>query len=247
MASNYTPMAKEDTYRLIQMAKDGDEDAKEIIVKQNTGLVKNIALKFTLRGYELEDLLQIGFIGLLKAVERFDPSFDVMFSTYAVPMIMGEIKRYVRDDGRIKVSRQLKQDIRNMNLLQEEYYNKTGSYPKLSTLAELMEISSEQLTEIMTAQDALGNIESIDNPEKPRVIPEFQGNNTGYEEDRQVDMIFLMSAIKTLSERERQIIVLRYFKDMTQQQIAVKIGISQVQVSRIEKKILVKLKEKIAE
>lgn len=242
MGYKYVPLSKEDTYRLIERAKNGEEEAKEEIIKNNTGLVKNIAVKFTARGYELDDLMQIGFIGLLKAVERFDTGFDVMFSTYAVPMIMGEIKRYIRDDGRIKVSRQLKTDIRNMTAMQEEYYNKTGEYPRLSVLAEMMKITKEQLLDIMSARDALSGMESFDDPE--RIETESDSGAAG---GAPFDMIFLKSMIGSLPEKERQVIVLRYFKDMTQSQIAGRLGISQVQVSRIEKRVLCKLREKIAE
>jgi len=256
MGYKYVPLSKEDTYRLIERAKNGEEEAKEEIIKNNTGLVKNIAVKFTVRGYELDDLMQIGFIGLLKAVDRFDTSFDVMFSTYAVPMIMGEIKRYIRDDGRIKVSRQLKTDIRNMTRLQDEYYNKNGEYPRLSVLAEMMKVTRDELLEIMSAKDALSGMESLDNPERTetaadsgnvRSVSGLGTSGTGGAADAPFDIIFLKSIIGALSEKERQVIVLRYFKDMTQSQIAGRLGISQVQVSRIEKRVLCKLREKIAE
>ena len=106
MAYKYEPIAKEDTYELIERAQSGDEEARELIVSQNTGLVKNLAMKYSSGYYETDDLMQVGFLGLVKAIDRFDTGFDVMFSTYAVPMILGEIKRYIRDDGKIKVSRQ---------------------------------------------------------------------------------------------------------------------------------------------
>lgn len=247
MACKYVPLSKEDTYELIIKAKDGDEDAKETIVKQNVGLVKNIALKFVNRGYELDDLMQIGFIGLIKAVNRFDTGFDVMFSTYAVPMIMGEIKRYIRDDGKIKVSRQLKSDIKNMMLLQEEFYNKHGDYPKISELADMMKIDKEELLEIMSAKDALSGMDSLDNPESPALFSEKSIFKSEESEEKRINMIFLKGAIGELKERERQVIVLRYFNDMTQSQIAEKLGISQVQVSRIEKRVLLELRGKIAE
>lgn len=242
MSSSYIAISKEDTYKLIHEARNGDEIAKEQLVNQNTGLVKNIALKFVGIGYELEDLLQIGFIGLLKAIQRFDMSYDVMFSTYAVPMILGEIKRYLRDDGRIKVSRQTKQEIKNMNHFQEQFYNENGRQPKISELAELMEIDRESILTLMDAKDALNNLESLDDPdrqEQPGKEPYAQI------EDRQIDMIHLKGIIGSLSEKERQIIVLRYFKDMTQQEIANRIGISQVQVSRIEKKVLLSLRKEM--
>ena len=244
MSSKYVPVKKEDTYALIEKAQRGDEEAREQIVNQNTGLVKNLALKFTGSGYELDDLLQIGFMGLIKAIDRFDTGFDVMFSTYAVPMILGEIKRYIRDDGKIKVSRQLKMDIRNLKRIKEEYYNKNGSYPKLSYLAEQMELPVEKILEILDAGEALANVESLDNSEISEGYREKKVSHVS-EEERNIDIIDLKMIIGTLSERERQIIVLRYFKDMTQQQIARKMGISQVQVSRIEKKVLKNMREKM--
>lgn len=246
MASKYVPVKKEDTYALIKRAQQGDEEAREQIVNQNTGLVKNLALKFTGSGYELDDLLQIGFMGLLKAIDRFDTGFDVMFSTYAVPMILGEIKRYIRDDGKIKVSRQLKMDIRNLKRIKEEYYNKNGSYPKLSYLAQEMELPVEKILEILDAGEALANVESLDNSEISEGYREKKVSHVS-EEEKNIDMIDLKMIIGSLSERERQIIILRYFKDLTQQQIAGKIGISQVQVSRIEKKVLKNMREKMAE
>lgn len=244
MASKYVPVKKEDTYALIEKAQQGDNDAREQIVNQNTGLVKNLALKFTGSGYELEDLLQIGFMGLLKAIDRFDTKFDVMFSTYAVPMILGEIKRYIRDDGKIKVSRQLKMDMRNLKRIKEEYYNKNGTWPKLSYLSQEMGMPVEKILEILDAAEALSNVESLDNSEISEGYREKRVSHIS-EEDRNISIIDLKTIISTLSERERQIIVLRYFKDMTQQQIAGKMGISQVQVSRIEKKVLQDMRRKM--
>ncbi|MCI8646750.1 MAG: sigma-70 family RNA polymerase sigma factor [Firmicutes bacterium] len=244
MASKYVPVKKEDTYALIEKAQQGDNDAREQIVNQNTGLVKNLALKFTGSGYELDDLLQIGFMGLLKAIDRFDTKFDVMFSTYAVPMILGEIKRYIRDDGKIKVSRQLKMDIRNLKRIKEEYYNQNGAWPKLSYLSEQMQLPIEKILEILDAAEALSNVESLDNSEISEGYREKKVSHVS-EEDKNISMIDLKTIISTLSERERQIIVLRYFKDMTQQQIAGRMGISQVQVSRIEKKVLQDMRRKM--
>ena len=197
-------------------------------------------MKYASGYYEADDLMQVGFVGLVKAIDRFDPKFDVMFSTYAVPMILGEIKRFLRDDGKIKVSRQLKNEMKTLKSLQQGYYNKNGKSPKISYLAEKMEISKEHVMEILGAIDSMSNIESLDN----ELIPE--GMHGGYyvdEEQQNVEMIDLKAAIHSLEDRERQIIVLRYFKDMTQQQIAKMLGISQVQVSRIEKKVLARMRE----
>lgn len=246
MACSYKAPPKEDTYALIKKAASGDMQAKELLIELNTGLVKSIAIKFINRGYELDDLVQIGFIGLLKAIDKFDTSFDVMFSTYAVPMIMGEIKRHIRDDGKIKMSRQLKQEIGIVKRAGEEYYNQNGRYPKLSELAEITELSLERVLEIMEAAEAIIP-ESLDNAEKP--VPEtgFVGNNYVEEEDKRLNAIYLKGKIGELPERERTVIVLRYFHDMTQQQIASRMGISQVQVSRIEKKVIEKFRMEIGE
>ena len=242
MASNYQPILKEDTYRLIKEAQSGNGTAREQLIEQNTGLVKNIALKFIGTGYEFEDLLQIGFIGLLKAVDRFDTQYNVMFSTYAVPMILGEIKRYLRDDGRVKISRQIKQDVRNMKKACDEFCHVHGRSPKVSELAEQMDISVEDVLLLMEASDAMSTPESLDDPDRPETRADSEYRET---EQRRVDLIYLKSAIGRLAERERQVIVLRYFRDMTQQQIADRLGISQVQVSRIEKKVLSNLREQM--
>lgn len=229
---------KEDTYALIERAKNGDEEAREMLVSQNTGLVKSLALKYLGAGYELEDLVQIGYMGLLKSIERFDASYDVMFSTYAVPMILGEIKRYIRDDGRIKVSRQMKLEIKQMNQIRDEYYNQHGTYPKLSYISKEMDISSEKVLELIEAADALYNVASIDDPESTKQYSASTGEGYRDEETNLVDAIYLKNIIGRLAEKERKIIILRYFRDMTQQQIADLLGISQVQVSRIEKRVL---------
>ncbi len=242
MSSKYVPVRKEDTYALIEKAQQGDKEACEMIVKQNTGLVKKLALKYSGTGYEMDDLLQVGFMGLLKAIQRFDTGFDVMFSTYAVPMILGEIKRYIRDDGNIKVSRQLKTEIRHLKQIKDEYYNRTGKTPKLSYLAEEMGVSKEKILEILDASDRISSIESFDNDEFMKGYQEKKVHHES-EEEKNVSIIDLKNNIGSLEERERQIIVFRYFKDMTQQQVAEKIGISQVQVSRIEKKVLKRMKE----
>ncbi|MBN7772762.1 sigma-70 family RNA polymerase sigma factor [Clostridium aminobutyricum] len=230
---------KEDTYALIERAKNGDEEARELLVSQNTGLVKSLALKYLGTGYELEDLVQIGYMGLLKSIERFDASYDVMFSTYAVPMILGEIKRYIRDDGRIKVSRQMKLEIKQMNQIRDDYYNQHGVYPKLSVISKEMGIPSEKVLELIEAADALYNVASIDDPESSKQYS-TGSSGEGYhdEESNLVDAIYLKNIIGRLAEKERKIIILRYFRDMTQQQIADLLGISQVQVSRIEKRVL---------
>ena len=243
MGDKYIPRAKEDIYALIEEAQNGNEQAKEQIILDNTGLVHKAAFKFASMGYEAEDLVQIGFIGLIKAVERFNTEFDVMFSTYAVPMIMGEIRKYIRDDGRIKVSRQIKQDIRRMKLEEEEFYRSEGRSPKITELAERMGTRCEYILQMQEAEDALVNIESLDNENRPGDICEAYA----HEEEKNIDIIQLKGIIGSLPIRERQVIVLRYFRDMTQDQTARAIGVSQVQVSRIEKRVLAKMREEFEE
>ena len=234
---------KDDTYRLIRAFRQGDETARERLICANTGLVKSLALKFCAQGYEIEDLMQVGYIGLLKAIDRFDPSYDVMFSTYAVPMILGELKRYLRDDGAVKVGRQTKQDVRRMRQLSEEFCRRGGRSPKVSELSQLMGESRERILYLIEAQEAMHGPESLDNPDcgTGRQMTE------GFQEDRIVDRIFLKRAIENLPERERKVLLLRYFRDMTQQQIADRMGMSQVQVSRLEKKIVKELRRELSE
>lgn len=245
MASKYVPVPKAETYLLIEKANNGDKEAKEQIVQQNTGLVKKIALKFVGGGYELDDLLQIGYMGLLRAIEKFDTSYDVMFSTYAVPMIMGEIKRYIRDDGRIKVSRSIKTEIKELKRVQESLSYKMGCQPKISQIADEMEISIERVLELIEAEDTMSNVISFEN-----LVVEGDFKEKGSEAEspeKRLDMILIKNALCQLTDREKNIIVLRYYKDMTQQQIAKKMGISQVQVSRIEKKAIDSMREKMVE
>ena len=242
MTSDNPAYQKEEAYRLIAAAKQGDEASREKIISLNTGLVKKIAVKFVFPGYELEDLMQIGYIGLLKAVERFDPSYDVMFSTYAVPMILGEIRRYLRDDGRIKISRQWKQEIRILRQMEEEFHAAHQRAPKLSELAGLMGTDLEHVVELLDARDAMINMESLDDPDRSL---SREAHRDSVNEENQLDLIQLKGLILDLAPKERQIVILRYFQDRTQQEIAVQLGISQVQVSRIEKKIMSTLRSRM--
>ena len=231
-------------YKLIELAQKGDITAKEQLIKENSGLIWSVARRFFGRGTEADDVYQLACLGFLKAVDGFDLAYGTQFSTYAVPMILGEIKRYIRDDGNIKVSRQLKTDMRRLRQIKDEYYNRTGSWPKLSYMAQAMELPVEKILEIMDAADRLSSIESFDNEVFMQGYQEKKVNRVS-EEDKNVSMIDLKNSIGLLPERERQIIVLRYFKDMTQQQVADRLGISQVQVSRIEKRVLAGMREEI--
>ncbi len=244
MEYKYVPVSKQDTYSLIERAKAGDEDAKTLICSQNTGLVKKLALKFVSSEYEAEDLIQIGYIGLLKAVYHFRPEFDVMFSTYAVPMIMGELKRFFRDTGKIKVSRSLKSEIYALKKAQEKFALDGNGSPRISQLSEAMGLSQERVLEIMEAASAVSNVASLDNQ---LVEEEYEAYFSQGSPENNIEKIMIKKELANLGKRERQVVMLRYYRDMTQQEIAGILGISQVQVSRIEKRAIAEIRKKLAE
>ena len=231
------------TLELLKLAKEGNQDAKEQLVTENLGLVWAVARRFVGRGYELEDLYQIGCIGLMKCIDKFDLSYDVKLSTYAVPMISGEIKRFLRDDGMIKISRTLKETAYKVKKAREEIVNQTGVEPKLEEISRLLEIDVE---EIVASLEANAEVESIH-----KTIYQNDGNDIylldkiAAEEDEKetvLDRMVVEELIGQLDEVEQQIIRMRYFENKTQMEIAALIGISQVQVSRIEKRSLLKMR-----
>lgn len=208
----------------------------EKLAEQHGGLVKSIAVRLShVYGEELDDLIQIGYIGLLKAAERFDESRGLAFSTYAVPMITGEIRSQLRDHGAIKVSRSLKADAFAVRKAENELEARSGSSPKLSELSAETGLSADRVREALAAADAMKNFEEYD-----------KANLWVDNENSTVSHIDLKSGLALLSAKQRQVITLRYFKDMTQQQVAGLMGISQVQVCRIEKRTLTELKKSMA-
>ena len=232
----------DDIYNLLRRAKQGDSFAREHIVESNLGLVWSVAKKFYGRGHEPDDLFQIGSIGLIKAIDKFDESFDVKFSTYAVPLIIGEIKRFMRDDGIIKVSRSLKELAGKASAVREALTKQLLREPTVSEIAEKLGVPTEDLILAMEANcapDSLYHECSDDNG--LRLIDKIEeGGNIELEI---TNKIALQEALRSFKARERQIIFLRYFSEKTQSQIADMLGISQVQVSRIEKKVLEQLKK----
>ncbi|MBE7038666.1 MAG: RNA polymerase sporulation sigma factor SigF [Ruminococcaceae bacterium] len=235
-----------DNLSLIKRAKEGDKGAESKLVSLNIGLVWSVARKFNNRGYDLEDIFQIGCIGILKAIKNFDESFNVKFSTYAVPLIMGEIKRFLRDDGIIKVSRHLKEIAQRASVVKEILEKELGREAKISEIAEKLEVTKEELAVAMEANIAPESLykQINDNDKSPGFLIDKVVNKKNNEEEI-VDKISLNQAICSLEEREKKIIVLRYYRGKTQSEIAKMIGISQVQVSRLEKKILYKMKKMI--
>lgn len=212
-----------------------DAAKEEELVREHTGLVKSVALRLSYAcDEELDDLIQIGYIGLLKAARRFDPERGLKFSTYAVPMIAGEIRSQLRDKGAVKVSRSLKSDVALVRRAESSYIAQKGFSPKLSELSELTGLPRERVSEALTAADVMKNMEDY---EKVDLWTDS--------EDKNITRIDLINSMAGLQPRQRQVIILRYYRDLTQQQVADILGLSQVQIHRIEKSTLKELAQKI--
>ncbi|CEN77073.1 RNA polymerase sigma-F factor [[Clostridium] sordellii] len=237
-------LSHEETLNLIHLVQNGDEEAKEILIESNLGLVRSVVSKFLNIGYERDDLFQLGSIGLIKAIYKFDPKFNVKFSTYAVPMILGEIKRYLRDDGMIKVSRSLKQIAIKAKMQTEILTKKLGREPTIEELSKEVGVDKEDLVMALESNFSVEYLHGVIHEEEGSPIClidkiSLKGEN---EEEKVIDNLLLKEVLGKLDKRERQIIMLRYFEDKTQSEIGEMLNISQVQVSRIEKKVLSKLK-----
>jgi len=231
---------------LMQSAQDGDAEAANFLVENNIGLVRSVVRRFLNRGCEYDDLIQIGSIGLLKAIKKFDFSFNVKFSTYAIPMIIGEVKRFLRDDGIIKVSRNLKEIANKAHIAKETLEKDYGREPTVSEIASVLEISKEEL---VVALESVQNTEYLyetihQDDGSPILLIDRISCNEGEDIDI-IDKLALKEVLSALEPKERQIIMLRYFKDMTQCQVAEILQMSQVQVSRVEKKIISKMRQSI--
>lgn len=237
----------EHTIALIRKSHDGDEEARTQLFEENVGLIWCVVRRFLGRGVESEDLFQIGSIGLLKAIDKFDFAFDVKFSTYAVPMISGEIQRFLRDDGIIKVSRSLKELAYKAFLAREKLQERLNREPTLEELAEDMKVEKEELT---MAMEASSEVESLYRP-----VYQKDGNEVPLlekleerecQEERVLNRMLLSQLLEELGKEERQLIYLRYFSNKTQTEIGQELGISQVQVSRMEKKILKRMRDMVS-
>lgn len=236
----------EHTLELLEKAHKGDKEARSTLVEENMGLVYTIVKRFLGRGHEMEDLVQIGSIGLIKAIDKFDTEYQVKFSTYAVPMIAGEIKRFLRDDGMIKVSRSLKETAYRAYITREALEKRTGREPTLEEISREIGAARE---DIVLAMESSAEVESLH-----KTIYQGEGNDillmdklvekSTPDEDLLNHMV-LDEMLGTLDMRERRLIQLRYFQDKTQSQVAQDMGMTQVQVSRLEKKILGRLREKL--
>lgn len=237
---------KQENYRLISLAQAGDKKALEELTIQNRGLIWSIARRFSSRGAESEDLFQIGAIGLIKAIKKFDTSFDVEFSTYAVPVIMGEIKRFLRDDGIIKVSRKLKETANAARCAAEKISLEKGRDASLFEIAEMINETPAQTAMALEAVQSPESIyKKVNDGDKNSLLLIDKIGNCENNEDGILTKVALRCAIKNLPEKERQILMLRYFKEKTQSEVAKIMGVSQVQISRTEKKLLCGLRKDI--
>lgn len=239
------PLKDEEVKSLIKQAQEGNASARDQLIEHNLRLVWSVVQRFLNRGYEADDLFQIGCIGLVKAVDKFDLSYDVRFSTYAVPMIIGEIRRFIRDDGTIKVSRSLKELHHKIRQSKETLTKQLHRNPTIQEVADDLNISKEEL---VLAEEAGKTPTSIhetvfENDGDPIYLLD---QLTEKSESMWFDKLALHQLLEELQERERLIVYLRYFKDQTQGEIAERLGISQVQVSRLEKKILRQLKDQMS-
>ncbi len=236
-------LSDDEVRSLIEDSQNGNQDARDFLVENNTRLVWSVVQRYIRRGYDPDDLYQIGCIGLLKSIDKFDLSFDVKFSTYAVPMIIGEIQRFIRDDGSVKVSRSLKELNHKIRAKKEELIKELGRSPSIDEMAQEMDLTRE---EIIHAEEAGRSPQSIyetvyENEGDPiTLVDQMAEDDTNW-----FDKLSLQEVLGQLEKRERLIIYLRYYKDQTQSEVAERLGISQVQVSRLEKKILSDIKKQM--
>ena len=234
--------------QLLPLAKAGDAEAMNMLIEANLPLVTSISKKFINRGYDYEDIYQIGCMGLVKAINNFDDNYNVKFSTYAVPMIIGEIKRFLRDDGIIKVSRNVKSLAKKLHFDKEALTKKLNRDPSIEALAEFSGINKEEILFALESSASMQYLyEVIHQDDGAPVLLIDKLSENAAEDKNLTEKIALKEALNNLDTKSRQIIILRYFKDKTQIQVAKMLGISQVQVSRIEKKVLGEMRKQLDE
>ena len=234
-----------DNARLIKLKCEGDEKAREELINNNMGLCRSIALRFTGRGYDYEDLCQIGAVGLIKAVDRFSDDYEVQFSTYAVPLIMGEIRKFLRDDGPVKVSRGLKELARSA-MAEKAKMEANGEKVTYSYLAKKMDVPEDRLILALEASAGVKSIYEKTDPESEETLIDRLSDKGNPEEDA-LEKMAITKGLSLLSKNEKSVILMRYFRGMSQSEAASLLGVSQVQVSRIEKKARERLKEFMTE
>lgn len=236
-------LSNEEVRNLIYESQQGDQIARDTLVERNVRLVWSVVQRFMNRGYDPEDLFQIGSIGLIKSIDKFDLSYEVRFSTYAVPMIIGEIQRFIRDDGTVKVSRKLKELGNKIRVTKEDLTKKLNRSPTVNEVADILDISPEEVSQALEAAKYPQSIHETvyENGGEPITLLDQIAD----EEKHWYKKLSLEEAMNHLTERERLIVYLRYYKDQTQSEVAERLSISQVQVSRLEKRILEQMKEQM--
>lgn len=239
----------ENDMKIIERAQNGSKDDMTKLIEDNNGLIWSIVRRFSGRGYDIEDLYQIGCIGFIKAIQRFDTSFEVRLSTYAVPYILGEIKRYIRDDGPIKVSRSIKELNVKILELQKQYFNKYGKEITLDEISKELKITKEEITMALDSARPVDSIESAKytDSKTDKTVSILEQISTGKDEQTEItNRLVIKNLISELNDREKEIIMLRYYKQKTQMQVSKILGITQVQVSRIERKVLDNMRRKLS-
>ena len=235
----------DETKLLIKNAKNGDKQAKEKLIQENAPLIKSLIKRYLNKGIEYDDLYQLGCLGFIKAISNYDESFNTKFSTYCVPMVIGEIKRFMRDDGAIKVSRAIKSQNIKINRYVEEFIKQNFRRPSLEEIAEEFKMD---VNDVIFTMDSAKMPVSIytpledDDRKSMYLLDKFAEDQSG----EMVNNLVLKDVLRKLSDRDKQIIILRFFRDKTQSEIAKTLGVSQVQVSRLENKIIAKLKEELS-
>ena len=238
----------ENNINSIKRAQNGDKFEMDRLIRENNGLIWSIVKRFMNRGYEVEDLYQIGCMGFIKSIKRFDTNFEVKLSTYSVPYILGEIKRFIRDDGPIKVSRSIKELNVKINELKRHYLLKTGKEITIEQICKELKVEKEDIIIAMESTNAVESMDATANTENKdgKQMTVFEKISTGKNEEELItNKMVINQLINELKDREKEIILLRFFKEKTQTEVAKILGISQVQVSRLERKILNEMKTKL--
>ena len=239
-------LLEDETLKLLQKAKNGDEEAKNLLIINNSPLVKSIVKRYKNKGVEYDDLYQLGCVGFVKAINNFDESFGVKFSTYAVPMIAGEIKRFLRDDGSIKVSRSIKGQYYSIQKFIDEYYSEHQKKPDITEIANQFKIDENELMFVMeSSKMPISIYDSLDKDTNSSHIVLDKLPEIRDEQNDMINKMLIKDVISKLDNKDKKLIILRYFRDMTQSEVAKLLNVSQVQVSRLENKVLSKLKNKL--
>ena len=240
-------MVYENNIKDIQDAQNGNQEMMEKLIDANNGLIWSIVKRFDGRGYESQDLYQIGAIGLIKSIKRFDITYNVKLSTYAVPYILGEIKRFIRDDGSVKVSRSIKELAMKVKDIQNKFLRENGKEATIQEISKELKVSTEEIVQALDSLKPTISIYEDNYSDDSGKICFLDALSTNIDEQEQItNKITIKNMVENLEEREKEIIMLRYYKNKTQTDVAKILGISQVQVSRIEKKILSFMKQKIS-